>query len=284
MKEKVQNELLAFKDQSSSEKEWKNRQRTLIVSSRGINSQFRYLIIDIMGLLPHSKKEAKIERKTVKNEIDDLCLERSCNNCIYFEQRKGRDFFMWFSKSPSGPSFKCVVQNIHTTDELKLSGNNLKFSRPILSFDKAFDELKHLTLMKEMLIHTFDTPRNHPKSKPFIDHVFSFNYFDGRIWFRNYQIVNQHEQKFTAEDDIEKLLLIEIGPRFCLLPIKAFEGTMGGEPLWQNPNYISPSKLRSKKYDTFVKRRDQKEERKVYKNLVTKKGRDPDGYLQDAFE
>jgi hypothetical protein len=37
---------------------------------------------------------------------------------------------------------------------------------------------------------------------------------------------------FTEKDDIEKLMLIEIGPRFCLMPIKAFEDTMGGMPLW----------------------------------------------------
>jgi hypothetical protein len=41
--------------------------------------------------------------------------------------------------------------------------------------------------------------------------------------------------------------------------------------------------MRSKKYDSFVKRRVQKEERKMYKNVVAKHGKDPDGYLQDAF-
>jgi len=56
---------------------------------------------------------------------------------------------------------------------------------------------------------------------------------------------------FTAIDDIDKLVLIEIGPRFCLTPIKAFEGSLGGEALWQNENYIAPSKLRSKKYEAF---------------------------------
>ena len=70
--------------------------------------------------------------------------------------------------------------------------------------------------MKEMFIQAFNTPKNHPKSKPFIDHVISFNLYDGRIWFRNYQVVNQHEEKFTEKDDIEKLMLIEIGPRLCL--------------------------------------------------------------------
>jgi len=89
---------------------------------------------------------------------------------------------------------------------------------------------------------------HHPKSKPFIDHVFSFSFFNGRIWFRNYQVINEQEETFTEKDDIEKLSLIEIGPRFCLLPIKAFEGSMGGAALWQNEAYISPSKLRSKKF------------------------------------
>lgn len=130
-----------------------------------------------------------------------------------------------------------------------------------------------------MLLHAFNTPKNHPKSKPFIDHVISFAWHDDRVWFRHYQIVNQHEEKFTAEDDIEKLMLIEIGPRFCLQPIKAFDGTMGGEALWQNPTYITPSKFRSKKFEQFVKRRNQKEDRKQYRKEVTKGGHGPDAYL-----
>lgn len=118
--------------------------------------------------------------------------------------------------------------------ELKLSGNCLRFSRPFLSFDASFDDPKrpHLQLAKELLSHVFNTPKNHPKSKPFIDHCISFNFVDGRIFFRNYQILNQHEEIFTAKDDIEKLVLIEIGPRFALNPIKAFQGSMGGEALW----------------------------------------------------
>ena len=191
----------------------------------------------------------------MKEQIDGLCFERSCNNFIYFEQRQHAkcDLYMWLSKSPNGPAFKFSVQNIHTQDELKLTGNSLQDSRPILSFDKNFDDKSqpHLQLAKELLSHVFNTPKNHPKSKPFIDHVISFMYYDGRIWFRNYQILNQHEEKFTEKDDIEKLVLIEIGPRFCMNPIKAFEGAMGGEALWQNPAYVAPAKLRSKKYDAF---------------------------------
>lgn len=39
------------------------------------------------------------------------------------------------------------------------------------------------------LLQTFSTPRYHPKSQPFVDHVFTFTIADNRIWFRNYQVM-----------------------------------------------------------------------------------------------
>lgn len=193
---------------------------------------------------------------------------------------------MWFSKSPSGPAFKFSLSNIHAMEELKLTGNCLKFSRPLVSFDGSFDdpEQPHLQLCKEILSHTFNTPKNHPKSKPFIDHVISFNYFGGKIWFRNYQILNQDEKMFKSTDDIDKLVLIEIGPRFSLTPIKGFDGSLGGEALWQSGDYIGPTKLRSKKFESFQKKRDEKELAKQYKSHIIETGRNPDAYLNEAFE
>ena len=85
-----------------------------------------------------------------------------------------------------------------------------------------------------MLSGAFNTPKNHPKSKPFIDHVLAFSYYENKVWIRNYQVLNQNEEQFTAEDDVEKLVLIEIGPRLCLDPVKIFDGSMGGKTLWQN--------------------------------------------------
>lgn len=58
---------------------------------------------------------------------------------------------MWLAKSPSGPSIKFQVSNIHTSDELKLTGNCLKWSRPLLSFDGGFETEPHLKLIKEMM-------------------------------------------------------------------------------------------------------------------------------------
>ena len=80
-------ELRAFKDPEPHSKEWKNRQRVLLLCQRGINGRFMHLMEDITLLIAHSKRENKIERKRVKEQIDAICYERSCNNFIYLEQR-----------------------------------------------------------------------------------------------------------------------------------------------------------------------------------------------------
>jgi len=130
-----ENELRAFKDADPNSKDWKNRQRTLVVCSRGIAGRMRHLVQDLTDMIPNTKKESKLNRKDATDVIDEMCFEKSCNNCMFFEQRKQKDLFMWLCKSPVGPSLKFEVTNIHTADELKLSGNCLKFSRPLLSFD-----------------------------------------------------------------------------------------------------------------------------------------------------
>lgn len=74
------------------------------------------------------------------------------NNVCYFEARRHQDLFMHLARVPHGPTFKFQVLNIHTADEVRLSGNCLLGSRPLLTFDESFEKLPHLTLMKEMFI------------------------------------------------------------------------------------------------------------------------------------
>lgn len=133
---------------------------------------------------------------------------------------------------------------------------------------------------------TFSTPREHPKSKPFFDHILSFNLADGRIWFRNFQIVNHGKDKKEAaalkhrgEDTLE---LVEVGPRYgaagalahtppthtahtprmVLTVIRIFDGSFGGQTLYQNAAYVSPNELRREerlaKGSRYVDRRQQK--------------------------
>jgi ribosome biogenesis protein BRX1 len=64
-------------------------------------------------------------------------------------------------------------------DELNFTGNCLKGSRPILSFDAAFDTEPHLQLIKSLFTQIFGVPPGARKSKPFIDRVMGFSFADG---------------------------------------------------------------------------------------------------------
>ena len=59
-------DLRAFKDADPMSKEWKNRQRVLLVCQRGIGGRYKKLLEDLKNLIPHSKQEMKIERKEAK--------------------------------------------------------------------------------------------------------------------------------------------------------------------------------------------------------------------------
>ena len=139
---------------------WSNRQRTLVFSSRGISFRVRHLLNDLRVLMPHSKKDAKMDRKDRIGEIiPEICELKNCNNCVYIEMRKKKDVYMWVSKVPHGPSAKFLVQNLHTMDELKLTGNHLKGARPILSFDSAFDSTPLYRMLKELLFQVSESCR-----------------------------------------------------------------------------------------------------------------------------
>eukprot|EP01017_Pseudomicrothorax_dubius_P030298 TRINITY_DN3768_c0_g1_i2.p1 TRINITY_DN3768_c0_g1~~TRINITY_DN3768_c0_g1_i2.p1 ORF type:complete len:300 (+),score=112.02 TRINITY_DN3768_c0_g1_i2:123-1022(+) len=250
--------LTGFK--TNKAKDYINKQRTLILCSRGVTYLQRHLMLDMAALLPNTKKEAKLEKDRVSEQLNDLCQYNACNNLLYFESKKKKDLYLWMGRAPSGPSVKFHVENIHTSEELKMTGNCMKGSRPFLSFDSNFDNDAHWRLVKEMLVQIFGVPKNHPKTVPFFDHVFSFTIADGRVWFRNYQIFREQEKPEPE--------LIEIGPRFVLNPIKICEGNLSGMVLFLNEKYVSPNvarrEQRNKKMKGKSMRAIKKNKKKVY--------------------
>lgn len=92
-------------------KKYITKQKTLVLSSRGITHRYRHLMKDIIDLLPHSKKDSKLDTKQALWVINEACDMKGCNNCIFFEVRKGLDLFMWLAKVPNGPSIKFHVLN-----------------------------------------------------------------------------------------------------------------------------------------------------------------------------
>ncbi|KJK83353.1 Ribosome biogenesis protein [Metarhizium anisopliae BRIP 53293] len=238
----------------------KNKQRVLILSSRGVTYRHRHLLNDIASMLPHGRKDVKFDSKSKLNELNELAELYNCNNVLFFEARKGKDLYMWLSKIPNGPAIKLHLQNLHTMEELHFTGNCLKGSRPILSFDAAFDSQAHLRVIKELFLHTFGVPQGARKSKPFVDHVMGFSFADGKIWVRNYQISEEEASVVLSGDDDKgkkpkggatsragntEIKLTEIGPRFVLTPIVIQEGSFGGPIIYENREFISPNQLRS---------------------------------------
>jgi ribosome biogenesis protein BRX1 len=146
-------------------------------------------------------------------------------------------------------------------EELNFIGNCLKGSRPILSFDAAFEKQAHLRVIKELLTQIFGVPKTSRKVKPFVDHVMAFTVADGKVWTRVYQI-NESEpgkKKPTADGEEEAtpvpkkksrnsdldINLVEIGPRFVLTPIMIQESSFGGPIIYQNKEFVSPNQIRS---------------------------------------
>ncbi|KAL3800972.1 hypothetical protein ACHAWO_007081 [Cyclotella atomus] len=283
----------------TSDGRYHNKQRLLLVSSRGITARYRHLVEDLRQLAPHAKKESKLD--VGKNysgggygqAVNEIAEVRGCHSVMFLECRKrGQDGYLWLGRTGSsggggvgndgsnkqlmtsgGPSVKFHITNIHTMDELKLTGNCMAGSRPILSFDSQFSSeephLAHLQIIKHLFVDVFGTPRGHPKSKPFVDRVMAFYYADGKvsrasrasnakvngaraIWVRNYQILEQsattakeahNQRKLTGQSSTTSL--IEIGPRFVLNPIRIFRGSFGGQTLYVNDEFVNPNVVRA---------------------------------------
>ncbi|KAL4198206.1 hypothetical protein AMTRI_Chr03g139040 [Amborella trichopoda] len=270
-----QRTLLGWKEMSKngeplSSPVFRNKEKVLVTSSRRIIYRYRHLMLNIVSLLPHCKKDSKVETKASKGgTLNELVELRNCSCGLFFECRKQKDLYLWMAKCPNGPSVKFLVNAVHTMEELKLTGNHLKCSRPILTFSTNFDMKPHWQLLKEMITQIFGTPKDHKKTKPFYDHVFAFSILDDHIWFRNYQISVPHNEIDKVDrGGLDKMTLVEVGPRFCLNPIKIFGGSFGGQTLYENPLYISPNQIRAlgkrKKAGKYAKKIKAKKKRKMH--------------------
>lgn len=275
-------------DNDAQPKKKKNKQRVLLLSSRGITHRMRHLMNDLETLLPHVKKgknmpvleighkltggaDAKLDSKNHLNLLPELADLHNCNNTLYFEARRHEDLYMWAAKTPNGPSIKMHVQNVHTMDELKMTGNCLKGSRGLLSFDASFEETEWGRLTKEVFTHVRTDPlfvcavtrlilrfgrysvyhlkhdeQSH-SSTTSLHSLFWTARFGSAIfrYLRSplchmYPLDHGSVAQILEKDPSQpsgppKTSLVEIGPRFVLTPIRIFEGAFGGATVFSNP-------------------------------------------------
>uniref|UniRef100_A0A8C7MS82 Ribosome biogenesis protein BRX1 homolog n=1 Tax=Oncorhynchus kisutch TaxID=8019 RepID=A0A8C7MS82_ONCKI len=185
---------------------WRNKERVLVFSSRGINFRTRHLMQDLRTMMPHTKADTKMDRKDKLFVINEVCEIKNCNKCLFFE----------FTSNP--------LRQTHTSI-LFLSPDMA--SCP-LTWLPQFDTEPHYALLKELFIQTFSTPQYHPRSQPFVDHVFT-------VWNIIYSLIISNS---IIEEDAS---MVEIGPRFVLNLIKIFQGSFGGPTLFENPHFESPN-------------------------------------------
>ncbi|QCD85979.1 ribosome biogenesis protein BRX1 [Vigna unguiculata] len=275
--------LLGWKDKSQVTDEvddnkvvspiFRNKEKVLVTCSRRISYRYRHLMLNLVSLMPHCKKDNKVESKETKGAtLNELVELKSCSSCLFFECRKQKDLYLWMAKCPSGPSVKFLVSAVHTMEELKLTGNHLKGSRPLLTFSANFEKDAHWRLLKQMLLQShFPQPYN-------------INFFMTQYCImcclllmpteKSYILIplqisaHHNESDKLPRGGLDKMTLIEVGPRFCLNPIKIFGGSFGGPTLYENPFYVSPNQIRAlekkKKSGKFAKKVKAKTRRKMH--------------------
>ena len=215
------------------------KKKVMVLCSRGVTSSFVELMEDVLKLLPHSRKDPKFDKKDMLSSIVEIAELAGCHLALYLEARKMKDLYLWAGKIKGGPSCKFLVEAVRPLGDLRFTGNCLLGSRPVLSFDGGFDAQPHLQLLKQLLADIFSPPKGHPKSKPFHDHVLNFSLLEGRVILRHYQLVPPRDKKKDA------LSLVEIGPRFALVPIRLLSGCFRGDTLFANEAYVSPNMART---------------------------------------
>ena len=198
------------------EGKWKNQHKTLVVSSHGIGHRDRHLMKDLARLLPHAESAGKLSRSTQEASVKHLCQTFSCSSFLYLEARK-RASYLWLGLYPDGPSIQLLLERVQTAGELKLAGNCVRHSRPLLSFDESFEASPFSQLFKQMFTQTFAVPAHH--CVDLCDRVLSFALTSERVLFRHYQIKPDQT-------------LAEIGPRFAATPVLLLDGVLCGPVLY----------------------------------------------------
>ena len=210
--------------------------KTLILSSRGVSHQQRHLVSELLRLLPNSQKEVKVDRKKHPGIIQELLEKNACNQVLYLET-KGKVTVLWAGKYPEGPSIKFLLQNIRTSEELKMPGNCSKRNRHVVSFDSSFSKDNLLKVVKEMLTQLFAVPKNIERVQGAVDRIIGFSSIESKIFFRNFEVLDGNE-------------ITEIGPRFVLTVVKVMSGFMQNDVLYTNGKYLgNKSKPKKPKFE-----------------------------------
>ena len=242
--------------------------KPMLLHTRGMIHQHAQVFENLRDLIPHAKREQAMNAKDFV-VLDQIAADRFCDTIGVFETRHKRvssECYFWIATCPSGPSINFYVRDAQSIENLRLIGNSLKGSRPILQFDPRFNDGGVMEIAKWSLQRLFSVPFEDPHSKPFVDRTMSFIIEEGFIIMRHYQI--------QWGENGEETELAEIGPRVVLEPNYVLAGAFKGHKIWTNKEFVSPYKElkaeRRKRAEMRNKAREKQAEREEKKmNLPT---------------
>ena len=83
-----------------SDGKYRNKQRCLVLCLRGATARYRHLLEDLRTLIPHHKKESKLDpgKTGLGRAVNDIAEMRSCNSVLFLECRKHQDAYMWLGR------------------------------------------------------------------------------------------------------------------------------------------------------------------------------------------
>ena len=170
----------------------------------------RFFCEDLKKLIPNGKVilSSSIKESFFSNEKKTPPII-----ILLFNGKKEKNLYFFLRNLEGGSIFQFVINNLYSLKHSIFIGNAMKWSKPILTFDKNFLKIPHLRLLRPVLSRLVKLKVNHPNSEPYFDHMISFFYFNSKIWFRNYQINFFDKKKNLQKNPIQ---IIEIGPRFSL--------------------------------------------------------------------
>jgi len=230
-----------------------NRQRTMTVVARGSKRRHKFFSHELIQIMSHLKGGPKIEASPHPSEqIKKRCDKSSSENYMFFEVKKNFQF-LWIGKSPEGPCAYLRVVDYLPLDKNKFTGNFMLASRSLFSFSEEFDIKPEYVLLKDLLVDSLNVPKNFPRTYNYLEKVISFELISGLIYGRMFQITENRSLN-------EKVELTEAGPRMTLQLVKICSGIVGGEVLYENPDYKEPEQVLIDKKESKRARKENKAE------------------------
>lgn len=70
---------------SEEQEEFRNKEKTLVLCTRGVTFRYRHLMMDMCQLMPHCKKESKLDTKSDRGIINEVADMKGCTSAMFFE-------------------------------------------------------------------------------------------------------------------------------------------------------------------------------------------------------